>query len=121
MTNPDGSWVYGTPYAGNYRVANGRHIMLGSGSHRLVEQRNDFSNTTRLEISPIKSVKLTGDFTYRLYQDRDTKRSNPMPFREFPGEEMQHYDIGAGKNKLNEAVKTRNYYARDSCSRSKCW
>jgi len=28
MKNPDGSWVYGTPYS-SYKVGNGRHIMVG--------------------------------------------------------------------------------------------
>ena len=73
MKNPDGSWLYSTPYL-NYKVGNGRHIILGEGSHRNVERSTDFSNTTRLVIKPIKSLSLTADFTYRLYQTRNTSQ-----------------------------------------------
>ena len=110
MKNPDGSWLYGTPYL-NYKVGNGRHIMLGEGSHRNVNRTNDFSNTTRLVITPIKQLSLTGDFTYRLYQTRNTHRSNNLFYREYPDGPLLSYATGAGLNKLSESVKTRNYYS----------
>lgn len=110
MQNPDGSWLYGTPYT-SYKIANGRHIMLGEESHRLTDLKSDFANTTRLVITPIKPLSITGDFTYRLYQDRNTSRSNPMPYREYPDAEMAYYSTGAGQNQLDEEVKTRNYYS----------
>lgn len=110
MKNPDGSWLYGTPYL-NYKVGNGRHIMLGEGSHRNVNRTNDFSNTTRLVITPIKQLSLTGDFTYRLYQTRNTHRSNNLFYREYPDGPMLSYATGAGLNKLSESVNTRNYYS----------
>lgn len=81
MKNPDGSWLYSTPYL-NYKVGNGRHIMLGEGSHRNVDRTNDFSNTSRLVITPIKPLSFTADFTYRLYQTRNTSRSNVLYYRE---------------------------------------
>lgn len=110
MQNPDGSWIYGTPYS-TYKVANGRHIILGLGTHRINDVKTDFSNTTRLEITPIKPVKVTADFTYRLYQDRNTRRSQPLPYRVRPDESISYYDTGAGQNQLDEAVKTRDYYS----------
>ena len=110
MKNPDGSWLYGTPYL-NYKVGNGRHIMLGEGSHRNVNRTNDFSNTTRLVITPIKQLSLTGDFTYRLYQTRNTHRSNNLFYREYPDGPLLSYATGAGLNKLSESVNTRNYYS----------
>ena len=78
--NPDGSWLYSTPYL-NYKVANGRHILLGEDSHRNVERGTDFSNTTRWVYSPIKELSFTGDFTYRLYQTRNTSpfQSDVLP------------------------------------------
>lgn len=60
--NPDGSWLYSTPYL-NYKVANGRHILLGENSHRNVERSTDFTNTTRLVYAPIRELSFTGDFT----------------------------------------------------------
>lgn len=110
MQNPDGSWLYGTPYL-NYKVANGRHIMLNEGTHRNVDRRSDFSNTTRLVITPFKTLSITGDFTYRLYQDRNTSRSSPMYYREYPDGELLSYATGAGQDQLDEAVKTYNYYS----------
>ena len=110
MKNPDGSWLYSTPYL-NYKVANGRHIMLGEGSHRNVDRTTDFSNTTRLVIKPIEQLSLTGDFTYRLYQTRNTHRSNNLFYREYPDGPMESYATGAGLNQLTESVNTRNYYS----------
>ena len=113
MKNPDGSWLYSTPYL-NYKVGNGRHIILGEGSHRNVNRASDFSNTTRLVITPIKPLSFTADFTYRLYQTRNTNRSNNIYFREYPDAEMGVYATGAGLNQLNESVNTRNYYSANA-------
>ncbi len=113
MKNPDGSWLYSTPYL-NYKVGNGRHIMLGEGSHRNVQRASDFSTTTRLVITPIKPLSITADFTYRLYQTRNTSRSNNMYFREYPDAELGVYATGAGANRLDEAVNTRNYYSTNA-------
>ncbi|MCF2552639.1 SusC/RagA family TonB-linked outer membrane protein [Bacteroides caecigallinarum] len=110
MKNPDGSWLYSTPYL-NYKVGNGRHIMLGEGSHRNVDRTNDFSNTSRLVITPIKPLSFTADFTYRLYQTRNTSRSNVLYYREYPDAELGSYATGAGANRLDESVNTRNYYS----------
>lgn len=110
MKNPDGSWLYSTPYL-NYKVANGRHIMLGEGSHRNVDRTNDFSNTSRLVITPVKPLSFTADFTYRLYQTRNTSRSNVLYYREYPDTELGSYATGAGANRLDESVNTRNYYS----------
>lgn len=110
MRNPDGSWLYGTPYL-NYKVGNGRHIMLGEGSHRNTNRANDFQNTTRLVITPWKPLSLTADFTYRLYQTRNTNRSNVLYYREYPDGPLASYATGAGLNKLSESINTRNYYS----------
>ena len=108
--NPDGSWLYSTPYL-NYKVANGRHILLGENSHRNVERSTDFTNTTRLVYAPIKELSFTGDFTYRQYQSRNTSRSNVMYYREYPDGELLSYATGAGANRLDEAVNTNQYYS----------
>lgn len=108
--NPDGSWLYSTPYL-NYTVANGRHILLGENSHRNVERSTDFTNTTRLVYVPIRELSFTGDFTYRQYQSRNTSRSNVMYYREYPDGELLSYATGAGANRLDEAVNTNQYYS----------
>lgn len=108
--NPDGSWLYSTPYL-NYKVANGRHILLGENSHRNVERSTDFTNTTRLVYAPIRELSFTGNFTYRQYQSRNTSRSNVMYYREYPDGELLSYATGAGANRLDEAVNTNQYYS----------
>lgn len=108
--NPDGSWLYSTPYL-NYKVANGRHILLGENSHRNVERSTDFTNTTRLVYAPIRELSFTGDFTYRQYQSRNTSRSNVMYYREYPDGELLSYATGVGANRLDEAVNTNQYYS----------
>ncbi len=110
MKNPDGSWLYSTPYL-NYKIGNGRHIILGEGSHRNVNRASDFSNTTRLVVTPIKPLSITADFTYRQYQTRNSSRSNNMYYREYPDGPLGEYATGAGANRLDESVNTRNYYS----------
>lgn len=110
MKNPDGTWIYKTPYT-NYAVANGRHIMAGEGSHRNTNRKTDFTNTTRLTITPIPQLSIVGDFTYRFYQTRNTNRRNNMEYRQTPDGPMEAYISGAGLNALAESVGTRNYYA----------
>lgn len=110
LKNPDGSWVGTVPWQ-SYRVANGRHILQGSGSHRNIERKTDFANTFRLNIKPIEQLTVTGDFTYRFYQYRDMHRGNPFYYRQRPDAEMDAYKTGAGLAHLNEVSATRNYYS----------
>lgn len=111
--NPDGSWLYSTPYL-NYKVANGRHILLGEDSHRNVDRTTDFSNTTRVVYAPFKTLSITGDFTYRQTQERNTSRSNPFYYREYPDGELLSYATGAGANRLDEWVNTDQYYSTNA-------
>lgn len=110
MKNPDGSWVGSVPWQ-SYRVGNGRHILQGEGSHRNTERKTNFANTFRLDIKPIEQLTVTGDFTYRFYQYRNTYRGNPFYYRMAPGEDLTAYDSGAGLSHLTETVGTRNYYS----------
>lgn len=110
MRNPDGSWVGNNPWIG-YRVANGRHILQGEGSHRNTQRKTDFANTFRINIKPIEQLTVTGDFTYRFYQYRNTYRGNPFAYRMRPDEELTKYESGAGLNHLTETTATRNYYS----------
>lgn len=111
--NPDGTWLYRNSY--NSRgIMNGRHIVLAEGKHRNVERRTDFSNTTRIDIKPIKQLTVTGDFTYRFSQDRNTYRSNPFEYRVTPDGPLESYNTGAGQNELTEQINTRDYYSVDA-------
>lgn len=111
--NPDGSWLYSTPYL-KYKVANGRHIMLGENSHRNTKRLTDITNTTRMVYAPFKTLNFTADFTYEFSQSRNTQRTNPMPYREYPEGPMLYYSTGAGLNKLDESVNTDQYYSTNA-------
>lgn len=108
--NPDGTWLRATPYIG-YNVGNSRHSILMDNSHRNTNRKTDFTNTTRLTITPIKQLSVVGDFTYRFYQTRNTHRSNSIPYREYPDDEIKYYNTGAGENKLSESFSTQHYYS----------
>ncbi|MCD8208474.1 MAG: SusC/RagA family TonB-linked outer membrane protein, partial [Bacteroidales bacterium] len=113
MKNPDGSWLYLTPYT-NYAVAYGRHIVMNDGSHRNTERVSDFQTTSRLEIKLFPTLKLIGDFTYRQYQTRETHRSQPIPYRVYPDGDIEYYSTGAGIDELEESVDTQQYYSTNA-------
>lgn len=110
MKNPDGTWIYATPYL-KYKVANGRHIMLGENTHRISNWAINFANTSRLVIKPIKQLTVTGDFTYRFYQTQNTSRSSELWYREYPDSKLASYNTGAGNNQLNESVTSNHFYS----------
>ena len=109
LQNPDGSWIYSTPHL-SYKVANGRHIVYGTGYNTNVDRKTDFSNTTELTIKPVKQFSLVGNFTYRFHQNRNTNRSTNMIYSDYPGV-FGAYTTGAGDNSLYETVQTMNYLA----------
>lgn len=113
LKNPDGTWVGNNPWIG-YRVGNFRHAIVGGGTHPNVERKTDFTNTFRINIQPIEQLTISGDFTYRFNQTRDTHRWNNFAYRERPDAEMSYYTTGAGENKLSEDTRTRNYYSANA-------
>lgn len=117
--NPDGTWIYSVPYQST-KMGNGRHIMIGEGSHRNVERYFNFANTSRLTADVSKHLTLTADFTYRLSQNRNGWRSNHLNFRQYPNSDMDFYGIGAGQNKLTEQVYTNNYYSVNAYANYNC-
>lgn len=110
LTNPDGSYIFKTPYQGN-NFMNGRHILFMEGKSPGINRRTDFMNNTRVNYSPIKQLTISADFTYRFNQERSTNRRTNLPYRTYPDQEMQYYVTGAGEDGLQENIKTYNYYA----------
>ena len=107
LTNPDGSWLYATPLiSGNYNVANGRHLVFGDNKARNVQNRTDFANTTELKVTPTRHFTLTANYTYRIYQNRNTYRSVNFEYRQYPGAAYEYYTTGAGEDALTEAITT---------------
>ncbi len=113
MQNPDGSWLYQTPYLG-YAVGNGRHIIINEGTHRNTNRVSDFQNTSRLVIKFFPTLSLTGDFTYRQYQTRNTHRTQPWSYRQYPDAELEYYSTGAGLDELDETCNTRQYFSTNA-------
>lgn len=112
LQNPDGSWVYATPLiSGNYNVANGRHIVFGEGKAMNVQKRSDFTNTTELKITPIKSLTFTANYTYRIYQTRSTNRSVNFKYRKYPDADYEYYTTSAGEDALEETTTTNQRHS----------
>lgn len=113
LTNPDGSYIYAN-YIYGYKPGNGRHIMMMQGLHPGEQRKTDFSTTSRLDITPIKQLTFTGDFTYRFHQNRNNTRSNSIPYRQAPNEAMKYYSSGAGQDDYKESMSTFNYYSANA-------
>lgn len=111
--NPDGTWLYATPYI-NYKVGNGRHIALEGDGDKNVDRISDFTNTTELTIKPVKTFWWTTNFTYGLRQNRYTNRLTNFVYRANPDEALGVYSTGAGQDQLTETVNTWNYYSGNS-------
>lgn len=112
MKNPDGSWLYESHFLnGSYYVCNGRHIVFNEGNDKNNVRWTDATNTSELKIKPFKTFTLIGNFTYRFNQRRADHRKTNFRYREYPGQELQIYDSGAGLNRLAELQRTYNYYS----------
>lgn len=108
--NPDGSYVYDNIYT-TYKPTNGRWAVMDQGLHPGSQYKTDFQTMSRLNITPIKQLTITGDFTYRFQQNRNMTRSNNLPYRMYPEEDMRYYTGGMGADDLKETVQTYQYYS----------
>jgi len=109
LQNPDGTWVYGTPYT-SYKVGNGRHIVYGMSNNTNLEHRTNFANTVEVKITPVKQFTLTANYTYRLRNNSDTNRKTNMPYSQTPGV-ISYYTTGAGNNQLTESISKYVYHS----------
>lgn len=108
LKNPDGSWIYMNEgiLNGSYGIGNGRHIVLAMGKHRNREANSDFQNTSEVTLKPFKNFTLIGNYTYRLHRYDAQHRWVKIPYREYPGTEMQYYTTGEGADRfVDEAIK----------------
>lgn len=106
-----GGWLYdGIPYM-SYRVGNGRHIVVGNNNNRNTQAKTDITNTTELVIKPIKQFWITGNFTYRFHQNRNTYRTTNFDYQSGYQGPIKYYTTGAGLNELTESFGTTNYLA----------
>lgn len=110
----DGTWIYSVAYQST-KMANGRHIMIGEGSHRNLERNMSFVNTSRLIVTPIKQLSITGDFSYKFDQDRNYWRSNHLNFRMYPDSEMDFYGLEPDKTNLRTGLYIELYICKCLC------
>ena len=112
LQNPDGSYIYENYIInGGYKPANGRHIMMMEGLHPGQQRKTNFMTTSRLNITPIKQLTIAADFTYRFQQNRNNTRSNAIPFRKAPDEDIKYYSSGAGQDDFKETLYNYDYYS----------
>lgn len=115
LKNPDGSWLYATPMiSGNYNVANGRHIVLGTEYDKNSTKKNDFNTTTELRITPFKGLQVVANYTYRLFDNKSTARSTNFAYRQYPDAATEYYTTGAGQDELSESITTYVYKAANA-------
>ncbi len=110
LQNPDGSWVYYSQYfVSSYAVANAVHIKLFENKDKHIERRTDFSNTTELNITPFRQLRLTGNFTFRKRRNHDTCRQTSFTYKQYPDEQPVLRTTGVGTNQLDERARTYDY------------
>ncbi len=108
--NPDGSWVYYSQYfVSSYAVGNAVHIILSENKDKHIERKNDFTNTTELNITPFKQLKLTGNFTIRRRRNHTTARQTNFSYKQYPDQEPIVRTSGVGTNQLDEKARTYSY------------
>lgn len=113
LFNPDGSYIYDNLYS-SYKPCNGRFIVMDQGLHPGKKNKTDVMTMSRLNITPIKQLTISGDFTYRFQQNRNMTRSNNIPYRQTPDGDMKYYTGGMGTDDLKETIATYQYYSANA-------
>ncbi len=108
--NPDGSWVYITSWT-NYQVNNGRHIVLNENNNVNIRRRSDFTDTAEFTANPFKGLEIKANYTYRLYQSRNTYRRTGFTYSRYPGELIEFSDSGKYEDRMDESVNTVSYHS----------
>ena len=89
------------------------YLGIGTGNienkDKHIERRNDFTNTTELNITPFKQLKLTGNFTIRRRRDHTTARQTNITYKQYPDQELITRTSGVGQDQLDEKARTYTY------------
>lgn len=110
LQNPDGTWLYYSDYFVNsYAVGNAEHAKFSEGKDKKIEKKNEFSNTTELNVQPVKQLRLTANFNIRRLLERNTSRQTNIIYGMYPGEEPIARTSGWGEDKLGELTSTYRY------------
>lgn len=108
--NPDGSGLYVTEYlTGTYYVGNGMQLIWSEGNNKHVERKNIFTNTTEININPIKQLKITANFTIRKRNDHNSFRQANIHYKERPDQAMQVRTAGNATDMYEESTRAYTY------------
>ena len=106
--NPDGSSLYITTGSTNGNVMDGLLTILDKDKHRNQDQKDQFSTTVELTLTPLKQLEIKGNFTYMFYSSRNLNRSVNTTYSTYPGV-IETLDTGRSEDKLYEVSNTHIY------------
>ena len=107
--NPDGTNIYTTKYNG-YEAMDGLLMLLNS-DHFNEDKVDNLSETIDFTITPLKGLRIKGDYTYALKYNRYLNRSVNGTYSKFPGEVQIKDDNSAFYDVLTESANTNIYQA----------
>ena len=105
--NPDGTNVYMTKYNG-YTIMDGL-LMILDGDNFNQDKVDNLSETIDFTISPVKGLKIKGDYTYAMKYTRYMNRSVNGEYSRYPGEVAVKNDANGFFDVLSEAANTNIY------------
>lgn len=83
--NPDGSSLYITTGSTSGNVMDGLLTALDKGLHKNRDDRDQFSTTTEVTLTPVKGLEIKGNFTYTFYSYRALNRFVNTTYSTYPG------------------------------------
>ena len=106
-TNPDGTSLYNTQYRSE-PLMDGLVTILTNDLHKNVDKVNYLSTMTELTITPLKGLKIKGNFTYNYTTSNSLNRSANAEYSVTPGV-VQKVTTGYFVDKLSESVSFQKY------------
>ena len=105
--NPDGTNLYTTKYNG-YTIMDGLLMILDADNFNQ-DKVDNLSETVDFTITPVKGLKIRGDYTYALKYNRYMNRSVNGEFSQYPGVVTVKNDANGFYDVLSEAANTNIY------------
>lgn len=107
--NPDGSSLYITTGSTSGNVMDGMLTALDKGMHKNRDDKDQFSTTTEVTITPVEGLEIKGNFTYSFYSYRAMNRFVNTSYSTYPGV-IEELSTGSRfTDKLQEISNTHTY------------
>lgn len=114
-TNPDGSavWIVSNYATSNNRLMSGYPAVAEHGKTWNEDTNSHFSTTFEVVLTPVKGLRITGDYTYTNAEYRAVNRSMPVPYSQYPGVIEMCYDLTDQlyESRTTQKIQTANLYA----------